>query len=175
MSDLVGPSSAQLYLDDLAVGQRFESEVYSLDEAQIRRFAEVFDPQPFHLSAEGAAGTLFSGLAASGFHTAAITMRLIVSSVPIVGGIIGAGCEIKWPRPTRPGDTLKVEIEIIEIKPSRSRPQRGTVKIQATTMSQNRAPVEILLVTIVVPRRCGNARTRDVDQEHREPMCSLAE
>ena len=172
MSGYPSPSSVQLYLDDLAVGQRFESGIYSLDEAQIRRFAEEFDPQPFHLSAETAAGTFFDGLAASGFHTAAITMRLIVSSLPIAGGVIGAGCEIKWPRPTRPGDALKVEIEIVEIEPSMSRPHRGIVKVQATTINQNREPVQILQVMIVVPRRRGNARAGHLDQEFREPIRS---
>jgi acyl dehydratase len=120
MSNPFGASSLQLYLDDLGVGQRFESGSYTLNEAQVRLFAEKCDPQPFHLSAETAVGSFFDGLAASGFHTAAITMRLIVSSLPIAGGVIGAGCEIKWPRPTRPGDTLKVEIQIVEIRPSRS-------------------------------------------------------
>lgn len=159
------PSSEQLYLEDLSVGQHFESESYSLDEAQIRRFAEQFDPQPFHLSVEAAVGTFFDGLAASGWHTAAITMRLIVSSLPIAGGVIGAGCEIQWPRPTRPGDRLKVEIEIVKIRPSTSRPDRGIVTVRAITMNQNREPVLVLQIAIVVQRRRGIVRAGHLDQK----------
>lgn len=153
MSDALGSPHLPLYLDDLSVGQRFESTEATLDEPQIRRFAEEFDPQPFHLSAEAAQGTLFDGLVASGWHTAATTMRLIVSSLPIAGGIIGAGAEIKWPRPTRPGDTIKVEILIIEIKASVSRSHRGIARIQATTINQNNETVQELQIAIVVPRR----------------------
>jgi acyl dehydratase len=116
MSGAPGPLSVPLYLEDLVAGQRFESAKHTLNEARIRSFAEEFDPQPFHLSAETAGGTFFDGLAASGWHTAAITMRLIVSSLPIAGGIIGAGAEIKWPRPTRSGDTVNVETLIVGAK-----------------------------------------------------------
>jgi len=98
-----------LYLDDLRVGQRFISGTHLIDEAQIKAFARQFDPQPFHLDAEAAKETLFAGLAASGWHTAAISMRLVVKSVPIRGGIVGAGGELTWPTPTRPGATLHVE------------------------------------------------------------------
>ena len=96
----------RLYLDDLAVGQRFASGPQALDAGQIKAFAEAFDPQPFHLDEAAAASSLFGGLAASGWHTAAISMRLLVGSVPLAGGVIGAGGEIAWPRPTRPGDVL---------------------------------------------------------------------
>src|SRR5512142_3332366 len=115
-----------LYLDDLHIGQRFISGTHLIDEGQIKAFAQQFDPQPFHLDAEAAKETRFEGLVASGWHTAAISMRLLVDSgLPIAGGIIGAGGEIAWPKPTRPDATLHVEGEILEIKPSRSHPDRG--------------------------------------------------
>ena len=115
-----------LYLDDLQVGQRFTSRTHRVDEAEIKAFASQFDPQPFHLDENAAKASLFSGLVASGWHTAAMTMRLLVEELPLAGGVIGAGGELSWPRPTRPGDILRVEIEIVEIVPSRSRPDRGS-------------------------------------------------
>ena len=95
----------RLYLEDLAVGQRFESRRELVDPEAIKAFAREFDPQPFHLDEEGAKLSLFGGLSASGWHTAALTMRLIVESVPLQGGVIGLGGELSWPRPTRAGDT----------------------------------------------------------------------
>ena len=144
----------QLYLEDFHVGQKFTSRGHQLDESQIKAFAHDFDPQPFHLDADAAKSTFFGGLAASGWHTAALTMRLLVESgMPIAGGIIGAGGEIAWPRPTRPGDTLHVESEITEIKPSRSRPDRGMVTIRSETLNQQGEAVQILIAKLVVPRR----------------------
>ena len=132
-----GGGTAPLYLDDLRVGQRFVSGTYRLDEEQIRAFAAQFDPQPFHLDAEAAQGTLFGGLVASGWHTAAVTMRLLVEGgLPIAGGIIGAGGKITWPNPTRPGDVLQVESEILELRPSRSGPNRGVVTVRSETRDQ---------------------------------------
>jgi acyl dehydratase len=96
-----------LYLEDLSVGQRFESRPHCLDAEQIKKFAAEFDPQPFHLDETAAAGSLFGGLAASGWHTAALTMRLLVESVPLADGLVGAELELAWPKPTRPGDTLR--------------------------------------------------------------------
>ena len=118
-SHQASPTKA-LYLDDLHVGQRFTSGTHLIDEEQIRAFARQFDPQPFHLDAEAAKGTLFEGLVASGWHTAAITMRLLVESLPISGGLIGAGGEISWPKPTRPSAVLHVDSEILELRPSAS-------------------------------------------------------
>jgi acyl dehydratase len=126
-----------IYLDDLAVGSVFESTEHKLDIEQIREFAQRFDPQPFHLSEEAAQQTFFGGLAASGWHTAAITMKLLVESLPLAGGVIGAGSEISWPRPTRPGDVLHVVSTIMEIAPSRSRPDRGIVTVQSDTLNQH--------------------------------------
>jgi acyl dehydratase len=143
-----------LYLEDLHPGQRFTSGTHTLDEAQIKSFARQFDPQPFHLDEEAAKASLFAGLAASGWHTAAITMRLQVESgLPISGGIIGSGGELNWPRPTRPGDTLHVENEILEVTPSRSRPDRGMVIIRSETLNQRGEAVQTLTVKLVVPRR----------------------
>lgn len=142
-----------LYLEDLTVGQRFVSGSLTVDEAQIKAFAAAFDPQPFHLDAAAATHSLFGGLAASGWHTAALTMRLLVASLPISGGLIGAGGEIAWPRPTRPGDSLTVETEVMDITPSKSRPDRGTVTIRIETLNQHRQPVQIATMKAVVPRR----------------------
>ena len=148
----------ELYLDDLQVGQRFTSDTHALDEAQVIAFASQFDPQPFHLDAAAAKGTLFGGLAASGWHTAAITMRLMVTGgVPIAGGLVGAGGDISWPRPTRPDDVLRVESEVLEITPSRSRPDRGMVKVRSETRNQRGEVVQVLEARLVVPRRPSTA------------------
>ena len=146
--------SDRLYLDDLHVGQRFTSETHTLDEAQIKEFAVQFDPQPFHTDKQAAESTFFNGLAASGWHTAAITMRLNVESgPPLAGGIVGAGGELSWPAPTRPGDVLHVESEVVEITPSRSRPDRGTIVLLSRTINQRGEVVQILKAKLVVPRR----------------------
>jgi len=148
----------ELYLDDLRVGQRFVSDLHALDEAQVIAFASQFDPQPFHLNDAAAKDTLFGGLAASGWHTAAITMRLMVrGGVPVAGGLVGAGAEISWPQPTRPDDVLRVESEILEITPSRSRPDRGMVKVRSETRNQRGEVVQILEARLVVPRRPSTA------------------
>ncbi len=143
----------RLHLDDLHVGQRFSSGTHAIDAAQIVAFAAQFDPQPFHLDDAAARQTLFGGLAASGWHTASITMKLLDASVPFAGGIIGAGGEIAWPQPTRPGDILRVESEILEIKPSRSRPERGMVTVRSRTSNQRDEIVQILTAHLIVPRR----------------------
>ena len=144
----------RLYLDDFYVGQRFMSGSHTVDEDQITRFAREFDPQPFHLDEDAAKGTLFAGLAASGWHTAAITMRLLVDGgAPIAGGIVGVGGEISWPRPTRPGDILQVESEVIQVAPSRSRPDRGIVTIRSETRNQRGDIVQTFVAKVVVPRR----------------------
>jgi acyl dehydratase len=142
-----------LFLDDLHVGQRFASGRHRIDAEQIKAFATQFDPQPFHLDAEAAKDTLFGGLVASGWHTAAITMRLLVESgLPLAGGIIGVGGEITWPNPTRPGDVLQVESEVLELRPSRSRPDRGLATIRSETRNQRGETVQVLIARLVVPR-----------------------
>ena len=148
------PLSDKLFLDDFHVGQRFRSGAHAIDESQIKAFAGAFDPQPFHLDEDAAKGTLFAGLAASGWHTAAITMRLLVDGgAPIAGGIIGAGGEIAWPKPTRPGDILQVESEVLEVTPSRSRPDRGMVTMRCETFNQRGETLQVLTAKLVVPRR----------------------
>src|SRR5947209_6703372 len=144
----------QLYLDDLHVGQRFTSGTYLMEEARIKEFAAEFDPQPFHLDESAAQASVFSGLAASGWHTAAVAMRLLVTGgLPFADGIVGVGGEIAWPRPTRPGDTLRVESEIIEIVPSRSKPKQGIVTVRSTTLNQNGEPVYVFTAKTLVFRR----------------------
>jgi acyl dehydratase len=142
------------YLEDLAVGQIFEHGSISVTEADILDFARRFDPQIFHLDAEAAKDTFFAGLAASGWHTAAMTMRLIVDSgFDLAGGIIGAGGSLSWPRPVRPGDVLSLRIEVIEVRPSRSKPDRGMVKARMTTLDAKGAPVQIMTADLLAIRR----------------------
>ena len=143
----------KLFLEDLKVGQRFLSRTLTLDAGEIKAFAAKYDPQPFHLDEDVARHSLFGGLAASGWHTAAITMRLIVESMPIAGGVIGASGELAWPRPTRAGDMLEVESEILEILPSRSRPDRGTATVRNITHNQNGETVQTFTCKIVLIRR----------------------
>jgi len=145
---------AELYLEDFTVGQRFISATHQLDAAQIKAFAERFDPQSFHTDEAAARDSFFKGLAASGWHTAAITMSLLVKSgMPIAGGLIGAGGEIFWPRPTRPGDILQVESTVLEVTPSRSRPERGMITVKSETRNQNGEVVQILTSKMLVWRR----------------------
>ena len=144
------------YLDDLAPGQRFVGSTrLQVDAERIKRFAAEFDPQPFRLDDDAARATLFRGLAASGWHTAALTMRLLVDNeFQLAGGIIGAGFdELRWPLPVRPGDTLRVECEVLEVRPSKSRPEQGLVKLRTTTFNQHDQPVQISVGNLVVPRR----------------------
>jgi acyl dehydratase len=145
----------RLYLEDFSVGQIFRSGSRRVTEADIKAFAKEFDPQPFHLDPEAAKATMFGGLAASGWHTMALTMRLLVDGgAPIAGGIIGAGAEeLRWPRPVRPGDELTVESEVLEIRPSRSRPTQGLMKMRSTTLNQNGEPVQVFVANLLVPRR----------------------
>lgn len=146
--------SAALYLEDLQVGDKYTSAEHAMDEAQIKAFATQFDPQPFHLDEEAAKATLFGGLAASGWHTAAVTMRLLVTGgLPIAGGIVGAGVELSWPRPTRATDVLQVESEITGIVPSRSRPDRGMATVRSETRNQRGEVLQISVNKVVVPRR----------------------
>jgi acyl dehydratase len=143
------------YLEDFAVGQKFGSATLRVEEERIKQFAVEFDPQPFHLDDAAARATLFGGLAASGWHTAAMTMRLLVDSeVKPAGGIVGAGFdEFRWPRPVRPGDELRIEAEVLEVRPSKSRPEQGMIKLRTTTLNQNNEPVQISVGNLVVPRR----------------------
>jgi acyl dehydratase len=146
---------AALYLEDFAPGRVFKSPGLTIDIAAIKAFASEFDPQPFHLDEKAAAKSLFGGLVASGWHTAALTMRLLVQGgLPIAGGITGAGVdELRWLRPVLPGDTLRVESEVLEMRPSRSRPEQGLMKVRSTTFNQRDEPVQMMIANLVVPRR----------------------
>jgi acyl dehydratase len=143
------------YLEDFAVGQTFGSGRLRMDKERIFAFAAEFDPQPFHLDEAAARDSIFGGLAASGWHTAAVTMRLLLDSeLKPAGGIIGAGLdECRWPRPVRPGDELHIECEVIEVRPSKSRPEQGLIKLRTTTLNQDGETVLMHVVNLVVLRR----------------------
>ena len=143
------------YLEDFAAGQNYRSGRLRVDEERVKTFAAEFDPQPFHLDADAARGSIFGGLAASGWHTAAMTMRLLVQSeLKPAGGIIGAGFdEFRWPLPVRPGDELYLDIEVLEVRPSKSRPHQGMVKVRTTTRNQKGEAVQVSVGNLVVPRR----------------------
>ena len=146
------------YLEDYTVGQRFRSGRLRIDKERLTRFGAEFDPQPFHLDEDAARHTLFGGLVASGWLTAAVTMRLLVESdLQPAGGIVGAGAdEFRWPRPVRPGDELRIESEVLEVRPSKSRPAQGLIKVRTTTLNQNDEAVQIIVANLVVPRRSRN-------------------
>ena len=139
-----------LFLDDLYVGQRFAAGPISVTAEEIVSFAREFDPQPFHLDGEAAKATLFQGLAASGGHTAALTMRMLTDGgIPIATGVVGVGGEIAWPKPVRPGDTLRVETEVLAIAPSRSKPNQAIVTTRSTTTNQHGETVQVLTAKLV--------------------------
>lgn len=159
--NLTSEAPNALYLEDLHVGQRFASGVYHVDEEEIKAFAREFDPQSFHLDEAIAQRSIFRGLAASGWHTAAITMRLLVTGgLPLATGIIGLGGEIAWSHPTRPGDTLRVESEIVEIVPSRSKPNQGIVHVRSITLNQNGDQVQVFAAKILVFKRSSEPTAR---------------
>jgi acyl dehydratase len=143
------------YFEEFAPGQTFESGRIAIDAQQVIDFATRFDPQPFHTDPEAARGTMFGGLAASGWHTAAITMRLLVESgLTPAGGWIGAGCdELRWPRPVRPGDELHTESQVLEMRPLKSRPDQGLVKMRTATLNQKNEEVQIMVTNLLVRRR----------------------
>jgi acyl dehydratase len=150
-----GEARQLLYFEDLAPGQTYRTGTLSVDADSIKAFAKQFDPQPFHTDERAAEKTFFNGLAASGWHTAALTMRLLVTQgAPLAGGIIGGGMdELRWPRPVRPGDRLHVESEVIETRASKSQPEQGWIKMRTTTLNQNNEPVQIFVGNLIVPRR----------------------
>ena len=143
------------YLEDFSPGQKFGSGKLRVDPERIKSFAGEFDPQPFHLDDEAAKDSIFKDLAASGWHTAAMTMRLLVESeLSPAGGIVGAGMdEFRWPRPVRPGDELRVESEVLEVRVSKSRPEQGLIKVRTTTLNQHGEPVQVFVGNLIVPRR----------------------
>jgi acyl dehydratase len=142
------------YFEDLKVGDRFHSGTYSVTEDGIIAFAREFDPQIFHLDPAGARETMFEGLIASGWHTAAVSMRLFVRAMDVPGGIIGLGVdELRWPNPVRPGDVIKVETEIVDLRASRSKPGHGIVRLRNVTRNQRDEVVQTMLASALVPRR----------------------
>jgi acyl dehydratase len=145
----------RLYLEDFAVGQVYASGRLRVDKEQIVAFAAQFDPQPYHLDEEAARNSPFAGLAASGWHTAALTMRLLVDGeFRPAGGILGVGFdELSWPRPVRPGDELHVRSEVLDVRPSKSRADRGMIRVRTTTFNQNEETVQIFTGNLIVLRR----------------------
>ena len=146
----------KLYLEDLSVGDRFQSGEHAMDAAQIKAFALQFDPQPFHTDEEAAKHTFFGGLAASGWHTAAVTMKLLVESgIPLAEGVIGSGGELQWPKPTRPGDVLHVVSEVMDITASRSKPGRSMVTMQCRTLNQRGEVLQYFSPKLLVHARAA--------------------
>jgi acyl dehydratase len=147
------------FLEDLAPGQVFTSEARTVvDASSIKRFAGEFDPQPFHLDEATARPTFFKKLVASGWHTTAVTMQLLVKTLPLSHGIIGSGVdELRWPRPVKPGDTLRLHCEVIDVTPSKLEPSRGTVRMRMTTLNQHDQPVQTMIGNLLVFRRPATA------------------
>ena len=145
--------SDRLYLDDLHIGQTFQSEPHLIDADQIKRFAAEFDPQLFHLDETAAEKSLFKGLAASGWHTAALTMRMLVESVPLEDGLVGAELSLSWPKPTRPGMALQLFSEIVDITPSRSKPNMAIVTLRNETRDQDGDVLQLFTVKMPVFKR----------------------
>lgn len=147
--------AAPLYFEDLAIGQTFGTGTVAVEAGAIRAFAAEYDPQPFHLDEAAARSSLFGRLVASGWHTAALSMRLLVAGeLQIAGGLIGLGAEeLRWPRPVDPGDVLRVQSEVVGLRPSKSQPDRGLATVRNTTLNQHAQPVMVLVVTMIVPRR----------------------
>ena len=147
--------TAPLYFEDLSVGQTFGTGTLTVEPETLKAFAAEFDPQPFHLDEDAARASVFGGLVASGWHTAALTMKLLVGGeLQVVGGLIGLGAEeLRWPRPVRPGDVLRVQSEVLDVRPSKSQADRGLVRVRNTTLNQDGQPVMVQVVTLIVPRR----------------------
>lgn len=144
------------FFEDLKVGERYKSESYKVTEEQIVEFAREFDPQPFHLDRAVGDKTIFGGLIASGWHTAAITMRLFVRALNFAEGAIGLGVdELRWPNAVKPGDALQVEVEIVDLRESRSKPTHGVVRLGYVTTNQRGEIVQTMFASALVPRKKG--------------------
>jgi acyl dehydratase len=152
------------YFEDFRPGQTFTGPTrIRVEKSAIKRFAAEFDPQPFHLDEEAARDSFFSGLAASGWHTSALTMRLLVDSdFEVAGGLIGLGMEeLRWPRPVRPGDELRVQLEVLGTRESKSRPEQGLIRVRITTLNQRDEAVQVCVSTMIVPRRSRGTNLGD--------------
>ena len=147
------------YLEDYAVGQIYWSGSKRVDKGEIIAFAKEFDPQYYHLDEEAAKQSPFRGLVASGWHTAAMTMRLLVDGeFRPAGGILGVGFDqMSWSRPVRPGDELRVKSEVLEVRPSKSKPDRGMIRVKNTTLNQNDEVVQVFTANLLVPRHAPAA------------------
>jgi acyl dehydratase len=151
-----------LYFDDLALGQIFTAGPITMERDRIVSFATEFDPQPMHIDEVAASASPLGGLIASGWHTAAVTMRLLIDGAcpRLANGAVGAGVEaLTWPLPVRPGDVLSAQSEIVELRPSRSRPDRGLMKLRTITTRQDGATVLTVTATIMVPRNLSTEAT----------------
>ena len=156
----------ELYFDDLKAGDRFKSEPFEVPGRAIIEFAEKFDPQMFHLNPKTAERTIFKGLVASGWHTAAITMRLFVQTLNFAEGAIGLGVdELRWPNAVRPGDALRVETEIIDVRLSRSKPNYGIIRLRNVTKNQRGEIVQTMIASAMVPRHARNPDTKTTDHK----------
>jgi acyl dehydratase len=149
----------ELFFEDLAAGQVYRTGVYVMSADEIKAFARQYDPQPFHVDESAARDSIFEGLAASGWHTAAVTMKLLVEGpFRLAGGNIGARLEeLRWPRPTRPGDELRVETEVLEVRPSETRPGHGWARVRTTTFNQSGDVAQSYIGNLIVQRRLGSA------------------
>src|SRR3954465_11389194 len=147
-------SSSPLYLEDFAPGQIYTAGPIPVSADAIKAYARRFDPQPFHTDEALARSKFFHGLAAGGWRTASLTMSLVVQALPIAGGVIGGGVdELRWPTPLRPGDELRLEGEIVEVRPSRTKPGQGLVRVRTTTLNREGQAVQTMIANLVVPRR----------------------
>lgn len=149
-----------LYLEDFAVGLVIRSSTLVVTTADIKRFASEFDPQRFHLDEAAASKSIFRGLVASGWHTAAITMKLLVTSeLSPAGGLIGLGVDdMRWPRPVMPGDELHVEAKVLEVRESKSNVAQGVVRIRVETKNQRHEMVQSFVANLLVQRRLDQSR-----------------
>jgi acyl dehydratase len=150
-----------LFLEDLANGQRFSAGPITIDADSLRAFAAAFDPQPFHLDEVAARSSLFNGLVASGWHTAALTMRMLVEALPFAGGTIGTRAELRWPAPVHPGDRLSMEAEVSDARPSARRPGFGVVRLLVQTRNQDNVLVMEMTTLVLVHRRTAGGNTAE--------------
>lgn len=146
---------SELYLEDLHVGDRFGSNTIEVTEENIIAFAREWDPQQFHLDPKAAEESIFKGLSASGWHTAAMSMKLFITgALKLAGGSVGLGVdELRWPRPVRPGDVLRLETEILHVRASRSKPDRGIIRIRNVTTNQQGEVVQTFMAFVMVRRK----------------------
>jgi acyl dehydratase len=147
--------TGDLYFEDFTPGREFRTDGVTVTESQILDFALAFDPQPFHLDAEAAKQSIFGGLIASGFHTMALTFRLFAQTRALAASSLGSPGvdELRWLRPVRPGDTLRATVQVLEQRPSTSKPDRGIVRLHWSTLNQRGEPVLTMTSMQLVRRR----------------------